>query len=93
MVIVAFAVLDANIEFAFIVFVGAIYITYIAASEYVTVSVCQFLYRTHCATVHVYLSLSEDVTVGVECATLTEVVIASTATKQVAVYLAIEEVH
>ena len=83
---IAFAVLDADIEFA-ILLVCAIYITYIATTEYVTILTCQLFYCTYSATMHMHLCLSEHITIGVECTTFTKVVVASTTTKHITMNL------
>ena len=91
-VVVAFAILDTDIELT-ILLVGAIHITDITATEDVTVLTCQLLRRTYCTAVYMHLCLSENVTVGVERTTFTEVVITTTTTEDVAVYLAFEQFY
>ena len=91
-VVVSIAVLDADIELT-VFLVGTIYITDITSTEDVTVIACQLLGCTYRTAVYVYLCMSEDVTVGVECTPVTEVVVASTATEYVTVNLALEEFY
>ena len=88
--IVAVTVLDADKELT-VLFVGAIYITDITATEDVTILACQFLRSSHCTSEDVYLRLSEDITIGVERTAFTQVVVASTTTKDVTVYVAFEK--
>ena len=76
-VIITFAVLDADIEIAFIVFVGTIHISDITTTKDVTVLTFQLLRCTYRTTMYVYLCLSENITIGVERTTFTKVVIAS----------------
>ena len=89
-VVVAFAVFNTDIEFA-VILIGTIDITDIAATEDVAVLACQLLGRTDRTAMYIYLCLSEDVTVGVERTALTQVVISSTATKNIAVNIAFKE--
>ena len=91
-VVVAIAVLDADIELT-VLFVGAIHITDITTTKDVTVLTFQLLRCTYRTTVNVYMCLSKDITIGVECTTLTQVVISSTTTKNVAVNIAFKECH
>ena len=92
LVVVAVAVLDADIELA-ILLVGTIDITDIAAAEDVAVLTRQLFRRAYRAAVNVHLCLSEDVTVGIERTAFTEVVVASAAAEDVAVHFAFEECH
>ena len=91
-VIVAFTVLNTDIELT-IFLIGAIHITDITATEDVTILAFQLLRRTYRTSVHLHLCLSEDVTVGIECTTFTEVVIASTTTEDITLYQAFEEFY
>ena len=90
---IALTILDADIEIAFIVFVGTIYITDIATTEDVTILTRQFLRGTYRTTMYMHLCLSEYITIGIERTTVTQVVIASTTTKDIAVYLAVEHIN
>ena len=69
--------------------VGTIDIADITTAEDVTIAFGQFFDRAHFATMDVHLGLSEDITVGIELTALTQVVIASTATKHITVDVAI----
>ena len=91
-VVVSIAILDTDIELT-ILLVGAIYITDITTTEDVTVLACQLFHSTYRTTVHVHLCLSEYVTVRVERAALTEVVISAAATEYVAMYVAFNEFY
>ena len=84
-VVIAITVLDADIKLA-IFLVRAIHITNITTTEDVAVLTCQLLRCTYSTTMYMHLCLSEDITIGVERTTFTEVVIASTATEDIAVY-------
>ena len=90
---IALTILDADIEIAFIVFVGTIYITDIATTEDVTILTRQLLRGTYRTTMYMHLCLSEYITVGIERTTVTQVVVASTTTKDIAVYLAVEHIN
>ena len=91
-VVVAFTPLDTDKELT-ILFIGTIHISDIATTKDVTVLTFQLLRCTYRTTMYIYLCLSEDVTIGVECTALTQVVISSTATKNVAVNIAFKECH
>ena len=90
---IALTILDADIEIAFIVFVGTIYITDIATTEDVTILTRQFLRGTYRTTMYMHLCLPEYITVGIERTTVTQIVVASTATKDITVYLAVEHIY
>ncbi len=91
-VVVAFTILDADIELT-VLFVGTIYITDITATEDVAVLAYQLLRCTYRTTMYIYLCLSEYVTVRVERTALTEVVISAAATEYIAVYVAFKEFY
>ena len=88
-VIITIAILDSDKEFT-VLLIGAVHITNITTTEDVAILTCQLLGCTYCAAMHMYLSLSKDITVGIECTTITKVVIASTTTKDIAMYLSFE---
>ena len=89
-VIVADTVLNTDIEPA-VVLVGTIDITDITTTKDVTILTCLFLRCTYRTTMNVYMCLSKDITIGIECTTLTQVVISSTTTEDITVYVALIE--
>ena len=100
-VVVAFAILDAYIEFTVFIthglltlaLVSTIHITDIAATEDIAVLPCQLLRCAHCTSVNTYLSLSEDITVGIERTAFSKIVIATTTTKDVTMYVTFIQFH
>ena len=91
-VIVAFALLSAYKEFV-VLLIGTIDITDISTAEDVAVAHLHTFVRAYLTTIDTYFGLSEDVTVGIECAAFTEVVVASSTAKDVAMHMTFIEFH
>ena len=73
--------------------IGAIDITYIATTEDVTIAQFHALVRAYLTTKDMHLSMSENVTVGIECTAFTEIIVASTSAKYVAMHMAFIEFY
>ena len=78
-IIVAFAVLNADIQFTVFIthgfltlaLVGTVHITDIATTEDITVTPFHTFVSANLSTIDMYLSLSEDITIGIERTTFT----------------------
>ena len=65
------------------IFIGTIYITDITTTEDIAIAQFYTLVRTNLTTMDIDFRLTEDITVGVQCTTFTQVVIASTTAEDV----------
>ena len=90
--IIAIAAFNADIKIT-ILLISAIHITNITTTKDVAVLTGQLFRSTDSTTMHMHLCLSEDVTVGVECAAFTQVVIASTTSEDITVYVAFKKFY
>ena len=91
--VIAYAVFLANTEVGIVYLVGAIHMTDIATAKDVTVTVSHTRYRTYLTTVDMYLGLTKDVTVAMQRAMLSQVVVTTTTTEHITVYMTAEHLH
>ena len=92
-IVIAYTRLLTEAQSAVCIFISTIDITDITASEDITITVGKFCISSYLTTVNIDLGLSEDVTVGVELTTLTEVVVTTSTAKDVAMYVTTIEFH
>ena len=88
-IVIALTCLLANTETIICILVGTIHIADIAATEHVAVAIEKTLVGANLTAVDVYLSLSEDVAVGVELTLFAQIVVASSAGKGIAVNMSV----